>query len=512
MEKKGEEIAEWLGEKGTYLYVLAMLVIFPLFYTNGVWNLQQDKANFFLYATSIYMCVLFPIFIKRVCDGKKERGRCIRAELVFAAILLLALAVSTAIAPDSQKSFFGSVDRMIGGMCVLGCVFVFLVVRQFGIFDGLVLWGWLLGSSLIYLLGILCLCGIDVLHLQDGMLEAEKPVYPTPMSNVDYNTCYICLMLPPIIVMYMICKEKFSQILHGINLYLGFLFVYFVKTDSVLIAIAAGLLALLYFAVEKEVWFKRYLQVLGIYLGAKITIWLLLYSYGEYIYPFYSLGGELLKSKWIFGEVGIYLLITGIYKVKKDCIRESLFAVRKKVLGIGVAFGVCIVIGLIYVNVKKSSISEESLWNHLVLKDGTFSGRGLIWKRTVHILINEPVERKLFGNGLNCFSEFLIEGGMNSPDIMSFHDPHNEFLQMLSDMGILGVIGYFGLLLSTLIRALKTWKKNELQVAVALTLCVYLIQGIANEYSIFYLPLLCIFLGLANGSMTKNQNNEVENS
>ena len=83
---------------------------------------------------------------------------------------------------------------------------------------------------------------------------------------------------------------------------------------------------------------------------------------------------------------------------------------------------------------------------------------------------------------------------------------------MLSDMGILGVIGYFGLLLSTLIRALKTWKKNELQVAVALTLCVYLIQGIANEYSIFYLPLLCIFLGLANGSMTKNQNNEVENS
>lgn len=512
MEKKGEEIAEWLGEKGTYLYVLAMLVIFPLFYTNGVWNLQQDKANFFLYATSIYMCVLFPVFIKWVCDCKKGRGRCIRAEFVFAAILLLALAVSTAIAPDSQKSFFGSVDRMIGGICVLGCVFVFLAVRQFGIFDGLVLWGWLLGSSLIYLLGILCVCGIDVLHLQDGMLEAEKPIYPTPMSHMDYNTCYICLMLPPIIVMYMICKEKFSQILHGINLYLGFLFVYFVKTDSVLIAMAAGLLALLYFAVEKEVWFKRYLQVMGIYLGAKITIWLLLYSYGEYIYPFNDLGEKLLTDSLIFGEVGFYLLITGIYIAKKEWLREKLFAVRKVALWTGVGLAVCFLIGVLYANFQSENIHEGSLWSYLVIGDSTFNERGLIWKRTVHILINEPVERKLFGNGLNCFSEFLIEGGMNSPDIMSFHDPHNEFLQMLSDMGIVGVIGYFGLLLSTLIRALKNWKKNELQIVVVLTLCVYLIQGLVNEYSIFYLPLLCIFLGLANGSMTKNQNNEVENS
>ena len=512
MGEQKEGIAEWLGKRGTYFYVLIMLVIFPLFYTDGLFNLCSDKEDLFLFATLIYVCVLIPVFIKQVYNLRKERAKCKGMDIVFGVILLSALFLSTIFAIDSRQSFFYSIDRMISGMCVLGCIVVFFAIRQYGIFDGVILWGWLLGSSLIYLIGILCACGINVMHIQDGIIDTQKPIYLTTLGHADLNTCYVCLMLPLIMVMYMICKEKFSQILHGINLYLGFLFIYFIKTDSVLIAMAAGLVVLLYFAVEREVWFGRYLQVIGLYLGAKATIWLLLHMYGERLHSFFDLGEILLRGNLILGEVIIYVLIIVINNLKKDCLRKGLFIIREYVLCLGIVLAICFVIGVIFANLNKVNISEDSLWSYLVVKDTTFNRRGFIWNRTVYTFINEPFWRKLFGNGLNCFREFIAAGGTVSLEELTFNDPHNEFLQMLSDMGILGVIGYFGLLLSTLIRALKTWKKNELQVAVALTLCVYLIQGIANEYSIFYLPLLCIFLGLANGSMTKNQNNEVENS
>ena len=75
-----------------------------------------------------------------------------------------------------------------------------------------------------------------------------------------------------------------------------------------------------------------------------------------------------------------------------------------------------------------------------------------------------------------------------------------------ADMGILGVVGYFGLLAVTLIQALRMWRKNELQIVVIITLSVYLIQGLVNGYSIYHLPILFIFLGLANGSIGKNNN------
>lgn len=512
MGGKKEGIIGWLGEKGTYFYVLIMLVVFPLFYTNGLFNLCKDKEDLFLFVTFIYVCILVPVVIKWVYNLRKERTKCIRADVIFGVILLLALFISTIFAIDSRKSFFYSTARMINGLCVLGCIIVFFAVRQYGIFDGIILWGWLLGSSLIYLTGILCACGVNVMHIQDGIKDTQKPIYLTPLGHADLNTCYVCLMLPLIMVMYMICKEQFSQILHGINIYLGFLFIFFLKTDSVLIAMAAGFVVLLYFAVEREVWFGRYMQIMGMYLGAKITIWALLYMYGESLYPFFDLGEFLLNGNLILGEVGIYLLMIGINKAKKDCLRKGLLIIRKIALCVGIGLAICFVMGVIYANLNKSSIQENSFWNYLVVKDTTFNRRGFIWNRTVYTFINEPFWRKLFGNGLNCFREFIAAGGTVSLEELTFNDPHNEFLQMLSDMGILGVIGYFGLLLSTLIRALKSWKQNELQVAVALTLCVYMIQGLANEYSIFYLPLLCIFLGLANGSIAKNESNVVENT
>ena len=38
---------QWLGEKGTYVYVLVMLVFFALFYTNKMFNVVDDKRRFF---------------------------------------------------------------------------------------------------------------------------------------------------------------------------------------------------------------------------------------------------------------------------------------------------------------------------------------------------------------------------------------------------------------------------------------------------------------------------------
>ena len=80
----------------------------------------------------------------------------------------------------------------------------------------------------------------------------------------------------------------------------------------------------------------------------------------------------------------------------------------------------------------------------------------------------------------------------------TFADPHNEFMQMAMDMGVLGLIGYFGLLLAPLVKGLKNWRRDSFHIIAVLTLSVYMIQALANEYSIYTLPLLFIFLGVVN--------------
>lgn len=129
-------------------------------------------------------------------------------------------------------------------------------------------------------------------------------------------------------------------------------------------------------------------------------------------------------------------------------------------------------------------------------------------ERNSEILKRRTDLADFFGNGQNCYKDFMTESFREESMAYlgsNLRDPHNELMQVLVDMGLLGVLGYFGLLIATLIQAFRTWKKNEVQIAVIVTLCVYLIQGLVNGYSIYHLPLLFLFLGLANGGMTRTK-------
>lgn len=475
-------------KKGTFLYILIMLVIFPAFFTD-MFYLTTDKTNFFLFVTFCYLCSLLPSIYLAITSRHLLRKSDIKADILFIAILLLAVILSTLIASDSRKTFWGISDRSVGGLCFLCCILVYLGIRKFGVYDKLLLWGWLIGSSFLYLSGILCACGIDFMQIQEGLPSPE--IYLTPLGNTNYNTCYVCLMLPPVTAMYLICKKRLLQIICGINLYLGFLFCIFIQTESSILAIAAGILILGYFALKKADWFKKYVQITGICLGAQITIALLLRLFESYLYPFNGDVQVILEGRWIFCESVCCLLLFCVYKYKDGKIRKWLAKLPDIALGIIATAIICLIFCMIV----------PDSFHGLGIQDRSFSNRGFIWKRTIRAVRQEPLIHLLFGNGLNSFYSFL-PACYQEESFSLFHryylDPHSEWLQMLVDMGLLGLIGYFGLLGATLVRAFRNWEKNELLITAIPTLCVYLIQGFVNAYTIYHLPLLFIFLGMIN--------------
>ncbi len=489
---------DWLMTAAAYIYIFSMLVIFPLFFTDGMFNLFLDKRNFFLFFSIAYICVMLPAALAALYDWGNNMYAPKSPDMIFALILMSAFVISTVFASDFNETFFQMSSRTISGLCFLFCMLTYFAIRQHVKLGKLLLWTWIGGSSLLYLFGIFCACGTNVMNIQIGLEATQLPIYLTPMSNTNFNSVYVCIMLPPVMVMYMLCKDRLSQILCGINIYLGFMFILFIKTESSIIAMILGLILLGYFALETDTWSERYIHITGIYLGAKLTIHLLLNLFPARLYPFHGLGLLLLNNMVLICEIVCFAVFFLLWYWKKNMIREKLARARKIIVIIGAALACCCIACVIFANINAANISKDSFLHKLILTDSTFSGRGFIWLRTAERLKEEPIGRKLFGNGLNSFRTVMMQFFTLGDGDSTFADPHNEFMQMAMDMGVLGLIGYFGLLLAPLVKGLKNWRRDSFHIIAVLTLSVYMIQALANEYSIYTLPLLFIFLGVVN--------------
>ncbi len=498
MDKLRSWIPDWFTPTVTLLYLCSMLIIFPYFNTEKMFHLFLDKRDYFLVTSIVYLCVMLPRILIALYDWGNDMYAPKKPDIIFALVLLAAFAISTVYSRDIRMTFFEMTSRTISGLCFLVILAIFFTIRQSGRLDKFLLWGWIAGSSALYICGILCACGINFLYLQDGLTSKQLPVYLTPMSNTNYNTCYVCLMLPPIMVLYMLCKEELTQKICKYNIYLGFLFTFFIKTESAIIAIIFGIFLLGYFALESEEWAVRYSQIVGSYLGAKVTIRVLMLLLGDDVYPFHGLSALLLNYVVLLVEILCYAAFQRAWKKNANVIREKMLSVRKLLVIIAAAAaGLCIA-GLVIININARNISKRSFLYQFVLTNSTFSGRGYVWLRTMDTIKDEPILRKLFGNGLNSFRMVTQEMG-KIPVGNEFADPHNEILQMMMDKGVLGLVGYYGMLISTLVRGLRSWKNNAFYLMSVMTVSIYLLQSLANEYSIYTLPFLFIFLALVNG-------------
>lgn len=496
---------EKVGKTVTQLYIVLMFVVFPMFYTDKLFHITDDKKQFFLYITMIYAGILA---ILAVCnlrkDAKKDRQAKWQRENSFCAMFILGILLSTCAALEKREAVYGISERRLGALVMLGCIVAYLGVRKYGKFQRITMGSILIGSGVVYLCGILCACKVNFLYLQDGLANPE--LFLTPIGNTNFNASYLCLMLPVVMVLFMMSREVRFQIFYGMVLYLGFLFSFFIKTESSILCIWAILLLLLYFAIEKKVWFERYLQILFLYVLSAAGIVLLLRWIPDQLFPFDGLGKFLLSVKVVCLESVFFVILCGLYYWKKDKLRIFLLNIRKVIRNGVFFFAVIGILSCIAVNSIWCDRVDGTFLECLKLTDGTFNGRGYIWIRTIRRFFEIPWKNRIFGSGLNCFLRFIGEDyreEMRTVYEMLYVDPHNLYLQMFVTMGIAGVIGFFGLMFAILHKAFRRYHENQLQIIVILTICAYLFQGMVNSATIHTFPLLFVLLGLFNGDISR---------
>lgn len=104
-----------------------------------------------------------------------------------------------------------------------------------------------------------------------------------------------------------------------------------------------------------------------------------------------------------------------------------------------------IAIGLISIISLMNMSSLVNIKDEIFLRDRSGQIRIAIWKETVELLKDRP----LLGAGLSSYDERIVQYHtmVNGEGIEIFHHPHNIFLTMWVNLGLLGLIGFLLILI-----------------------------------------------------------------
>lgn len=508
-KKETVNIVDLLGGGLTYIYLGLMLGIFPIYYPGTLIGLQAVKNGFFIIVSTVYVCLMLIFFIIRAIAAVREHRR-IKPDAsdVFMAVFAGAVLISTLLAQDRTKAFFGDTNIRTGAAVMLLCVMSYFAVKMFAKCDKFILWSSLLASALIYISGILITCQIDILNMQVNIIDIQKPIFVSPLGNIDYNVSYISLILPAAMALFLMIQDIATERALMVYLYIGFMDMICLRTQSSMILLVFSFVLLLYFALERSDWLMRYLTSVQIYIASNVTVYLLRSVFKVSMYEFDGINALVLRTEAVIFEIAVFAVLFWIKKLAGTRKEEQMKKIRK-IYGIAIlaaAAAAALIVAAINV-LWKDSASQTALLQ-LVLNDGTASGRGYIWIRSMKLFFEQSVVGKLFGCGLANFYNFiypLYGAEMVERFNSAFYEPHNDFLWVLMTTGVVGVIGFFGSIFATIKSSVKKSGNHKFQIMAVMSLAGFLLQGLVNSYTIFAIPIVFIVLGLAHSPLTESE-------
>lgn len=174
----------------------------------------------------------------------------------------------------------------------------------------------------------------------------------------------------------------------------------------------------------------------------------------------------------------------GLYDRKKLPAQKEIPVWKKlfdmRIVAVAVAFVICVTVIILGL--------PEDFWKE---------GRGALWKLAWSGFLHADGLQKLVGAGPDCFAEYLHNGVQTSIVIHSsghwsgaiFANAHNEWLNQLVNIGLLGAVCY----LSIFVAAIKRYRGMLFGV---LAVGLYFVNSLVSFQQVMNAPFLFLVLGL----------------
>ena len=503
------------------VYTLAIFCVYPVIVDDAYFNITITKTNFFLGASKIFLaCFVVAIFADMLIHSVMEleekfflddARRFYKKPGFWMEIFVLANVVAWYMTDCSKEATTGEAARYMGMEMYLVIALVFFAISRINDISKLSLIAFAVVSVYTYMIGIIQHLELDVkfwgpakqsafefIHYRERLSKNQFDIYMSTFGNINIFSSFIVISLCLFLGLFIFTNLTYMKLISGTVIVLGGACLMIANSDSGYIGVVGAMFVLLLLSYNAGKVKKYITAIILLACGNLLVVLMNNFAVREYD----KRGGFAealdrmdLSIMIIIGLVMVYLIVHYLAENHK----EKLEKLNKKHVTIGIIVGTAI-LGILTIVVGNSMGMEIFTFND---KWGTY--RGFVWSRAWNIFSDAPLVNKLFGYGNETFGVYMnayyYDDMVNIVGKM-YDNAHNELLQYLVTLGILGVISYLGVVVSSVFYMLKYGKGNYMVYGFFTATVGYFFQSIINLNQPITTPLYFVIMALGVGYTT----------
>lgn len=503
------------------IFTVLIISVFPLVFHDYYHDILVVKYVFY-YGSVILMIVVMlagAVFFfykdKHELGGNAVKEMCSKAKLDALKksdwammFFLIAVTVSTLQSEYRFESFWGNEGRYMGMFLILLYGISFFVISRCLRYSQWYLDVFLAAGIVACMIGILHFFKIDPIGFKRGLRGDDYVIFTSTIGNINTYTSYVAMVSGMGAVMFSVEKNTYRRLWYLIAAVISLFALIVGISDNAYLALLVlfGLLPLYLFRNIDGV--KRYVLLLAVLFTEFQVIGTISYKFPNHVIEFQGLMNVIASfSGLTYLIIGLWGCAVCLYLIAHKLPKNHLLHSGSNIgrwVWLSVILLVCM--GAAYmlydVNIAGNIEKYGALNQYLLLNDDWGTHRGYIWRIGMEFYQKQPIHHKLFGYGPDTFGIITVKNYFE--DMVrrygeKFDSAHNEYLQYLVTIGIVGLTAYLALLTTSIIEMLRTLKKSPELIAIAFAIICYGAQAAVNISVPIVAPIMLtlMMLGVA---------------
>ena len=521
-------ILKTVTDYGICIYLVLILGIIPYYNQEGYSHIGTDKARFFDTTISYMGRLLLPvagtylitcIYLHRK-DLKNRLRNIFSMTDYFAIGYGVALLISWGFSNYRKNALWGAKGWFMGLLPQLALVLCYLMVSKLWTPRKWVVYLSLAVSWTVFLLGWLNRAGFDPL----GM-GTDNTSFISTIGNINWYCGYMMsIFFVGAGILWQFHEGNLLwKLLLMVYVFIGFGSLLAQGSDSGMLTLAVVVLVMFALSVSESERMRMLWLEMVLLGGACVITYIMRAALSNESYSISVGVGLILVTGWrpfAVTIVSVLGLVFVDWSIKQGKYPSKVFGfIAKIIAGLTVTGALLYVVALAVNTLRPGSLGplSENAW--FIFSDKWGSSRGATWKAGWMCFMEQNYLHKLVGIGPDAMSFFEYDAG--SVELQSLlkenfgssvlTNAHNEWLTVLIDVGILGLITFVGMVLTGIWQLLKK-DRNRVTFACGLCLLAYTVNNMFSFQQTINASTMFAIFGIGGAFLRASTNCYAHNS